>query len=113
MAGVLNNSARRITLNYKTKRGTMIKYVIQPLELKEIPTEHWTLLKKNTVVKGWLDKGDLVVGGKKKLILPEDFEQAPEVSEEEKAEIEAAEAEAEKLAGEEAQDTASESSDAS
>lgn len=107
MAGVLNNTARRITLNYKTKRGMMIKYVIHPLEIKEIPKEHWSLIKKGPVVKAWIDKGDLAVGGKRKIILPDDFEPEPEQTEEELAELEAAETEAEKLAEEEANDTAS------
>ena len=75
MAGVLNNSARPITLNCKIKKtGRVIKHRLNPLDFKTIPDGEWNLLKKSKVVQGYLDKGDLVSGKKKPVDLPDNFE---------------------------------------
>ena len=75
MAGVLNNSARPITLNCKIKKtGRVIKHRLNPMDFKTIPDGEWNLLKKSKVVQGYLDKGDLVSGKKKPVELPDDFE---------------------------------------
>ena len=75
MAGVLNNCRRPITLNCRIKKtGTLIKHRLNPTDFKTIPDGEWNLLKKNKVVQGYLDKGDLMVGSKKHVDVPEDFE---------------------------------------
>ncbi len=75
MAGILNNCARPITLNCRLKRGGLVKHRLNPMDFKTIPDGEWNLLKKNPVVQGYLDKGDLVVGKKAPIQVPEDFEQ--------------------------------------
>ena len=81
MAGVLNNCARPITLNCRIgKTGKIIKHRLNPTDFKSIPEGEWNLIKKNKVVKGYLDKGDLVVGKKKHIEVPDDFE--PDVTDE-------------------------------
>ena len=75
MAGVLNNTARPITLNCKIKKtGRTIKHRLNPTDFKSIPDGEWNLLKKMKVVKGYLEKGDLVVGRQKPIEVPDDFE---------------------------------------
>jgi len=75
MAGVLNNSRRPITLNCKIKRtGSIIKHRLNPTDFKTIPDGEWNLLKKSKVVQGYIEKGDLMVGNKKVIDVPDDFE---------------------------------------
>lgn len=83
MAGILNNSARPITLNCRIgKTKKLIKHRLNPMEFKSIPDGEWHLLKKNPVVQGWIDRGDLAVGKKVKPQLPDDFEPEEDGSEE-------------------------------
>jgi len=44
------------------------------MDFKTIPDGEWNLIKKNRVVQGWLDKGELMVGNKKHVDVPDDFE---------------------------------------
>ena len=72
MAGVLNKSARPITIQQKLKSGKMIKHRLNPLDFKTIPDSDWNVLKKIKLVQKMLDNGDLVVGKKSEVVVNED-----------------------------------------
>lgn len=75
MAGILNNSARPITLNCRIKStGRVIKHRLNPTDFKTIPDGEWNLIKKSKVVQGWLDQGVLLCGKQKHIEVPEGFE---------------------------------------